>query len=246
MAVGSAYFHRKWTANTRSSCQIQGEDRKWLGRLPVCVRCDYLVFAFLECSCLSRYHAISVAQCFLMLSFLSLFLNSRLHQALLCDLTCLILCFPFPRQQKKQSILLAFTLLFALLFTLSMFVQGNGVLECFFYCLFWDVKNDSGCLSASFVDAVQMCLLVADGCCCSGTCSTASDGCTPLINRFSNVLFLCSDRHPSRWPSPQTDTNLWSPLHLLPGSTYDSPFTWNPSELSEVVCFPALNLQQGC
>lgn len=114
------------------------------------------------------------------------------------------------------------------------------VLEWFFYCLFWEVKNDSACLSASFVDAVQICLLVARGCCCSGTCSRASDGCRPLIKRFSNVLFLCSDRHLSGWPPPQTDTNLWSALHLLPGSTYDSPFTLNPSELSEVVCFPAL------
>lgn len=40
MSVGSAYFHRKWTDNTLNSCQMQREDRKWLGRLPVCVRCD--------------------------------------------------------------------------------------------------------------------------------------------------------------------------------------------------------------
>lgn len=126
MSVSSAYFYRKWIDVTLNTCQIQWEDRNWRGRLPVCapdVIIEFLPFwNVLVCHGITPSRWLSVA---CLLPFLSLFLNSLLHQALSCDLACLILCF-LPDSRKKQSILLAFSLLFALLFTLSVFVQGNG------------------------------------------------------------------------------------------------------------------------
>lgn len=66
------------------------------------------------------------------------------------------------------------------------------VLESFFYCLFWKVKNDSVCLNASIVNAVQMCCLVAFECCRSSTCSTAREGCRPLVkSRIFQMFSSC-------------------------------------------------------
>lgn len=112
----------------------------------------------------------------------------------------------------------------------------------FLYCLFWEVKNDSVCLSASVVDTVQMCCLVAYECCCSGTCSTDREGFRPLVKSwifFSRYFVpVCSDcRHLSQWPPPETDIYLQSLLHRHLGLFYDSRFKLTPSELCELSAF---------
>lgn len=152
--------------------------------------------AFLECSSLSWYHTILVARCSLNVCF---FIFSTLPKLLTPPGTVVWFqmsnsLFPSPRQQKKQSTLLASSRLFALLFTVSVFVLGNGRLCTWIVllCLFRKVRNDSVCLSASVVDAVQMCCLVAYECCYSSTCSTAREDCRPLLELFSNVLSLCA------------------------------------------------------
>lgn len=111
------------------------------------------------------------------------------------------------------------------------------------------MKNDSVCLSASVVDAVEMCCLVAYECCCSITSSTAREGCRPLAK--SRIFFKCfvpvsSDHHYlSQWPPTQTDTYLRSLLHLLPRSTCDSLFTLNPSKLSELSASQSLKCRKA-
>lgn len=93
-----------------------------------------------------------------------------------------------------------------------------------------------------------MCCLVAYECCCTGTCSTAREGCRPLVKSFFFQIFcLCvlrmsssvtitstRDRHISPVSTPPApEISLWLSFHIEPLRT-----VW-------IVCFQLLNCSNG-